>query len=305
MAASMGYRPNPLVTALMAQKARADEGRTRPGIAIVDPRPYNPEALTHNQGRESALARAKALGYDAEVFNLAKLGIEPPRLLSIIRARSIRGMILLGHDDTQDWSNYDFADVALVAIGSSLQLPEPHRVLHDYFRGMTLALKMLTSRGYRHIGLALRRLNDDRTEHQWRGAYYIHSLSTPPAEQIPDFSYTELNQRAKTECIAWFKRHRPEAIVSVNVEVLEWLATAGAVPGRDFGYVQLTQGRRFNPRGWAGLEYEETTISSQAVDLLHSQLISNAYGLPAVPLRILVPPRWIEGASATTALARR
>src|ERR1700744_4217582 len=96
-AAALGYQPNPLVSALMANRRRRGGAGEVDVIALV----------TNYGGRESWRSkdvcrweydgiqnRAAALGFRVEVFPLSEYRNDSARLEATLRARGIRGVLL-------------------------------------------------------------------------------------------------------------------------------------------------------------------------------------------------------------------
>jgi LacI family repressor for deo operon, udp, cdd, tsx, nupC, and nupG len=97
---------------------------------------------------------------------------------------------------------------------------------------------------------------------------------------------------ARDDFLAWYKRHRPTAIVSHVGEVRTWLEAAGRSVPEDVSLATLS---RVFDRDWSGIDQQESEIGRRALELLVSLFQSGERGAPATPLRLLVEGRWIEG----------
>ena len=93
VARAMGYRPNPLESALMSQRVRQHGTRASANLAIIDPRADQPsDNAVFVRG---ALRRAEAQGYLARVYPYAPHETSPARLREILTYRAVRGIVLL------------------------------------------------------------------------------------------------------------------------------------------------------------------------------------------------------------------
>src|ERR1700761_862821 len=97
VAKELGYRPNPMVSALMASRRRRGSGGAVDVIALVTNYGGRQNWRTKDGwrwGYEGILRRARELGFRVEVFALQDFRGRMERLQSALRARAIRGVIL-------------------------------------------------------------------------------------------------------------------------------------------------------------------------------------------------------------------
>lgn len=91
----LGYRPNPLVSALMTQVRRGQREDRGLQLALVHCLPAEMELAANMETfREVAREQAASLGYGLTEFYLRDVGMNMRRQLEIVRARGIRGVIL-------------------------------------------------------------------------------------------------------------------------------------------------------------------------------------------------------------------
>jgi DNA-binding LacI/PurR family transcriptional regulator len=294
-AAELGYRPNPWVSALMAQvRARRRPG---PAAALAYVVVLGPGGSTPGDGAFAGGARERAgeLGYRFEVFGLRPSPQRTRRLERALRSRSIRGIVLAplpepGPAPGLDWSRY-----AAAAIGFSASTPDFHRAVNDQFGTMLLALDRLRGLGRRRIGLALSGDADVRTRHAWSAAYAWFQRSLPRARCIPPLLPRRI---AAANVLRWTRRYRPDAIMGVDWGMLAWLRSRGIETPRDIAYAQLD----WHPRcGCAGVRQNGDAVGAAAVELVAAQLEQNERGVPARPRTVLVRGDWIDGPTAARA----
>src|SRR5690606_30920301 len=110
-----------------------------------------------------------------------------------------------------------------------------HRVQHNQVEGVMLCYKALRARGYSRIGLGIREEADARVHHHWvagfLAAQHIHGGDTLPMLLLDGGWFG--GPTAKTDFLAWFEKHRPDAIIGAQPDLpLRWLREVGvAVPG--------------------------------------------------------------------------
>lgn len=297
-AEQLGYRRNPLVSALMAdlrgKKARGAEAHT---IAYVESYPADgPPQQTGSlrRFRDGVVAGAAKHGFGVQVFRLGEGGLSEARLEQVLEARGIRGVVFApfprtGSALTQAWGNH-----ALAALGYSLARPGLHRAVNHQAHSIKLALAELRARGYRRIGLVIRRHEDQRTERNWLSSVLLAQHDAAGSElSYPLLLAEKIERRA---LLAWVERERPEVVVTTEPEVGPMLPRGRAGgPGRvGFAHLHLTP----DAVGCSGIDQNNERVGEAAVDLVVEQLHGNAFGVPGNPKTVLIEGRWVAGMTA-------
>lgn len=170
----IGYRPNPLVSALMAGlRGRHPRGRGAHLIAYVDSfgtRANAQQRASLQRYRRGAAEAAERHGYRLQDFALGPDGLPPSRLERVLRARGIRGIVLAPFPVTGSALTLDWSHFAAAAIGFSLARPGLHRAVNHQAQTAREAIQRLRQLGYRRIGLALSRHENDRAQKNWLSA---------------------------------------------------------------------------------------------------------------------------------------
>lgn len=290
MAAKLGYQMNPLVSAHSAyvRTARESKSTTVLGYLTNWAASAQPASNLVNQRCLSGMhARAKELGYRVDVFQLLEQGLTERRLSRILAARNIMGVVVADLAKAHSELDLDWQNVASVAIGYGLRAPLIHRVCHDQYASMRLLLTELTALGYKRIGLAMEHRQDERTNNLILAAYLAHQYQHGNAA-LPPLLPVDWNQ---TALVAWYKRQKPDIIVSVLDDVVTWLRDAGiSVPGQ-VGFASVCV---LKAEG-AGIFQDFEAIGAAAVNLLVSQLYTNQRGLPEHPQTNLILGSWRAG----------
>ncbi|HSI83565.1 MAG TPA: LacI family DNA-binding transcriptional regulator, partial [Candidatus Methylacidiphilales bacterium] len=302
MAKEMGYRPNPLVSTLMAQLHGRRTKRDSPVICYVtayaeqDHWKELPYTLAAYNG---AAARAEELGYRLEHFWLAEPGMTGARANRILRVRGITGLVVAPLPAPQPAGltpqgqlNINWDSFASASIGLSLHKPLLHRSVVDHVAAMRLAYRSLVELGYRRIGLALRPVDDNQVENKWISGYYTEQHFTPSKDRVP--LHLEADWRQDL-FLKWFRKHRPDVVLTMHREVISWIEEAGfGIPGDvgvampDISYATLLP-------GLSGINQQTEVVGALALDLVVEQIHHNQRGIPRIPKMVMVQGHWVQG----------
>lgn len=294
LAEQLGYRPNPLVAALM-QSRRSGRKVKHVAIAYVTTYPtrygWRPAHHARPDFFPGADARARELGYQLEHFWLAEPGMTPARFCDILTARGISGVILGRlppglHEIELRWPRY-----SCVALGMTLHAPRLHHVTEHHFDTATQAMLQCRARGYRRVGFAFTDANDSpAVGDRWLGAYLMQQLQSPARERLPVCPGAPASA---AQFAAWFKRHRPDAIlVNHAPPVHAWLRSLGQEVPRDVGLVELED---HPDEGSSGVYYDPGKVGALAVEMVVGLMHRNEKGIPANPHEVLLSGEWSEG----------
>ena len=320
LAEKMGYRPDPVVGGLMARLRVPRALRDSEKIAYLTQGDSWKQNVNEAGYFRGARSRAEQLGYGIENFEIGSGGLSPSRLSGVLYTRAIRGIILNPLPGGPGSITLDWAKFAVAALGTTVVSPRLHRATHDYYHGMTLALRSLRERGCRRIGFANDDLFDLRTNRGWLSAFLAHQFEIPKSERIPPFLVRGWEQDRFAERVSagefdvgsfphrdsylrWIERWLPDAIVSNTDHPYVFAVHAGKKIPRDLAFAQLHRLRIGDP--WAGIDRKPEVIGAAAVDLVVSQLIGYETGLPRYPKTITIEGEWAEGPSVPPAERRK
>lgn len=297
-ARQLGYRPNPLVSVLMAQ-VRPRLHAPRPlAVAILQCYPRGQPSYSEDYER-GIRERAEIFGYRIEPLHLEDL--PPSRLLDqVLDARGIHGLIVLPVPAGVSLEGLSYERLAAAAVDPSLKHPHLHRASSDYFQGMTTALARLTALGRKRIGFVISAAEVVRIGDLWLAAYLRWQSALPHGRRLVVHMPRQNTRRA---FLQWLRHEHPDAIVSNEPPyLLDWLSAADTVIPRDMAYATL--GVQADAQT-AGIDQHAEQVGWAAFDLVVSQLNRNEYGLPTVPQTVLVEGAWVDGPTATAAPTRR
>ncbi|MDR2674559.1 MAG: LacI family transcriptional regulator, partial [Opitutaceae bacterium] len=284
LAGEMGYRPSPLISALMTSVRRRRSAPQSVVLAfIVDAQSVKRPTL--GEYLQGARRRAGELGFKLDVFTYGDDdgathgdGMTAARLDSILYARGVAGVIIAplfepGKTLSMNWERY-----AVTALGYSMPAPALHRVVNHQIRGITIALERLAELGYTRPGLALDDSDDVRVFHNWLAGYLAYAHLHGKRKFPPPFITKEWNRRTFA---AWFKKHRPDAVLTLKEDVLPWIKACGVSVPEDAGLAILNW--EPDSGGVAGIDQDSVGVGVGAVDVTVSQIHANERGVPAQP----------------------
>lgn len=294
IAATMGYRRSPLVSALMTQiRSGARKSDALP-LAHVHNWPAEVE-LTPNLNifRESARERARGLGFRLDSFHISGEGMTQQRLGQIFRSRGIRGILLEHLWDSPVEVTIPTQDFAMVAIGHSESKPAHHIVDSDQHAEILMLTEHLTRLGYKRIALINKEAVEFFNDYRRRAGFLLFQQSLPVKRRLPMI----LNCPSVSDLVdllpAYLERHQPDVIVSQHATVFQKLLQLGFnVPGT-IGFAHL--GWLPNNPAFAGIDPNWKEKGSIAIERIVDQLNRNQLGPPQMPVRIVVPSSICQG----------
>ena len=295
IAQRLGYRPNPLISALMSQRRAGKPFNYDLKLGFVtnftleeDWRQFR----LYREFYEGAALRADQYGYQLEEFWLAEPGMTPHRLSQILRTRNIHGVLLAPLPGAQGRMDLDWTGLSAVAFGYSIVEPVLHRVANHQFRSICLAMQRLRDLGYQRPGLALPVGLDERVAHQWLGGFLVEQryFAAPPPPAVflvPDADWTAASFQA------WLSDQTPDVVIGHRTELLDWLAASGRRIPDDIGFVHLdcaaTSGQI------SGIYQNGLAIGAAGADSLVAMLARNERGVPELPRTVLIQGDWAPG----------
>jgi LacI family transcriptional regulator len=297
LAKKAGYRPNPLVSALMASRRR------RGGAGEVDV-----IALVTNYGRrenwrakdvcrweyEGIVARAAALGFRVEIFPLGDYDGDVSQLVATLRARGIRGVLLgFSRDEAPD-APFCTEGFAVAGLSAYFRSTVVDRANFHGFYNVQLALEQMYRLGCRRPALVVPNLNNQVSNNLWSGAFLDWQLQLPAHDRCEPHIPNDAEDGANF--YAWLDANRPDSLLVYKVPVRRFLAKRGLLVPEDIGVAYLYR-TSDEMGGAAGIDGNLSAVGSAALDLVVEKLNANLMGASSCPKEVLIKGFWHDGAT--------
>ncbi|MEM1057673.1 MAG: LacI family DNA-binding transcriptional regulator [Verrucomicrobiota bacterium] len=289
-AAALGYRPNPLVSALMASRQGKVISDATTVAYITFCHHLRAKANTVRKRFHSGAAeRASALGFKLEEFCLAKTDLHEARLEQILKTRGIPAVLLAPPPDDRTSLHLDWSQFVVAGLGHNLVFPRVHRVTHFQYQTFTNLLLTLKERNYQRPALVLEKQLDLNMKSQWSSVFEFESRHR---WNLPDPLVHLYSGNRPQALLKWLRRLRPDVLLSSCRETRQLLERHGFGIPKEMGYVSLS----YDPLpGEAHLKQNANLVGAAAVDLVTAHLYRNERGLPNHPKIVQLEGQLVDG----------
>lgn len=301
VAQEIGYRPSPMVSALMSQLKRTRKTQTTGTIGMID---LFPEKNGWKKWKslppfvQGCRERAEGFNYKLDYFWLGQPDLTPKRLNTILRTRGIIALIVLPQFEMNARMDMDISRFACATMGYSVKSPQMHRAARDYTKDITIAINKLTDLGYNRIGLAIPSHIEHLNECHWSAGLLTYQQGIPKKNQIPIllssfFHSDEGLKAAYSEFRIWFEKYKPDVVLSYHEFVPKFLRRMKVSIPKEVGYVDLIH---MHPDDeMAGVYLDGKHVGAATVDLVIDQINRNEQGEPDYAKLTLVHGVWQDG----------
>lgn len=295
IAERMGYRPNPLVSALIAERKKgmsSEYGSTLAFLTTGKTRDRWRQSRQYVNTYEAMIRHAEARGYKLAEFWLDEPGMTGERLAHILLHRGIRGIIVCPVQVDRRSLAFDFSSFAAVAIGYALQSPLLDHVAVDLCATMRLVVQELEARGFRRIGFVTPGDTSNRVNHLSLGAFLAERHNAPRRFIRPLVAA----QWERSTVMNWLRQTEPDVVIlptqSSIISLKRWLLEEGvSVPGF-LSLVCLDCHRHTDD---SGILQDLETEASAIIEFVTGRVQRASFGIPSHPQTILVGGVWREG----------
>ncbi|QUE52661.1 LacI family DNA-binding transcriptional regulator [Luteolibacter ambystomatis] len=308
IAEAMGYRPDPLLSALATYRSSKIRKIAHESIAWVD---FWPPPKSSRKGFRALWAgaskRAEMLGWKLDEVCAGHSGHSPEEIGRILKARGIEGVLIAPQDVENLVMNLDWSGFSAITMAHTLAQPRLHRVQPHQFYNMQVLMRELFALGYRRPGLCLGRYSHGHTDHYWRAGFLDAQAPLPREDRVPPF---EGDPEVARGLLGWFERELPDVIVTSRPEVIiQVIESKGVRVPRDVGVAAPSfkvedwhpdcgkAGRGFSASGIdiSGVDEDFEKIGEAMIDLVVSMIHRHETGVPVSPIHHLIEGRWHAG----------
>jgi LacI family transcriptional regulator len=295
----LGYTANPVVSELMAELRRGSQAAYKHNFALINANQDRSAFLKHPTIPDYVAGcrrRAAQLGYGLDEFWLHDPELGAGRLESILRARGIRGALVIGMMKENRlppgfeslWKGF-----AAVVTGVRTHDPTLSFACVDHHALVIEAMERIRERGIRRPALVIEGVIDRLVGGRFTAAFEHAVKNLPSADRLAPFLKVDASRESPEVFRDWLLKRRPDAILTLHTVVEEWVNKAGMEIPRDIGLVQLECRRGCDD--WAGMEQHNDLTGEAAVDLLVSLTTAGKEPLSLSPRGILITPTWKDG----------
>jgi DNA-binding LacI/PurR family transcriptional regulator len=295
-AGRLGYRRDPMMAALSAyrhaQRPRAFHGVLAWLASSAEGLDWRivPEFRAYH---DSAVVRARELGYQLERFDLRGYDGSPGQLARIFRNRGIRGALVCPMPQAHFTLRLPLEELAVLLFGYTLEQPALHRIVAHHYASMREIITRLQAHGYRRIGYAILANHNERLAGLYLAAFLQWQQRVAVRDRLPP-----LETDHATTLQPWLEAHQPDAVITSRHCFGKWPAELqAAVPGRlGVAVVSVLDGRST----LSGIDECSDEIGRTSVQVVTGMVERGETGLPAVPQCLLVQSKWHAGGSIRT-----
>lgn len=297
----LGYTPNPVFSALTHFHLHGRVRAEPPRIAYLINHSLESGAVIYRHQEaflEGARSQARVLGYDVDMLSVSDGCYDSRSLERHLRSKGILGMIIAAFEPgfatlSLNWENY-----AVVKINSLHMEPHAPVVGNDQRQDVRLAFRQMLARGYKRIGLAVGRADEDGTEHRYTAGYLIEQATVPVENRVPEllFPYNATAAQVSALLGRWVRKHRVDAVLCNWYIIDELLESAGLRVPQDVACACLCLLEKSNRI--AGVCPNLQMVGAKAMSLLTTLLKTGERGVPEFASRTYVRSYWQEGETA-------
>jgi len=287
MAERLGYRPHPMVAALMAQMHHHRRRSDPHHLAWLDfwgGAKRKCETVNSDHILNGARIRAGELGYGLEVYQSGSDRESLQRLKRSLTARGQWGIIVPPVPESAARLSLDLSGLSAVTIGTSLHEPKMHRVSPNHFQGAVGAFQRVLEMGYVRPGLVLSHEMNERVNGRWLGAFMACQQRLTEKNRATPLLVEPGDRKALGR---WWKQERPDVVLMA--EVLDWPPSARP----KIAWLMLNG----QPQALGGMDYQLEKLGGVAVEVVVAQIHRNERGTPPVPQTVLIDGVWSEPAA--------
>lgn len=306
VARRLKYRKNATVARLMAEMRRTRAPRFHSVLALWNANPDR-KALGRHPTLPAYVAgcrrRAQQLGYMLDEFWMHEEDLDGGRWNAIFRTRGIQGVLVVGLMRENRLPSHlmpVWLEFPAVVTGVRTEDPSLSFSCTDHHMLALRAFRRALGLGYRRPALVLDPVIDRLVDGRFSAGMRTAQQEVPVGQRLRPFFSTADTLEEERRFQVWFRREKPDVILTLYHDVRRWLSRLSLAVPRDIGLIQL-EWREDSP-DWAGMNQHNDVVGEAAVEMLVGMIHNNERGIPVFPRATLVESTWVEG---TTVAARR
>lgn len=294
IAEKLGYTPDPMLSALAAYRLRQGPSSFHGTLGwLANSRPDWTwrSQVVFCEYYEGAVARAKKHGYNIEVFDLGERGMTPARMSGILQSRNISGLLVCPQPAPDTELDFEWDKFSAVTFGYTLVRPQLHTIAATQYRLMLRLVHKLREMGYRRLGMAYGPQFNERTDFNYLAGWMVEQHLAKSKINIP---FLERACIGMPDAFSkWFRRYKPEVVISPDVKILEILRQCGLKAPDDVSVACLCVPSQDTVL--SGMCENPQHIGAVGVDFLVAMINRGERGIPEIQQRLHVEAIWKPG----------
>ena len=299
VAEEMGYRPDPMLSSLIAYRKSRSERVQTPTIGYIM-NVDGEEGLKASSARvlflEGARKRANELGYNLEVFYYGGRHYHSKYLDKVLITRNITGIILAAFYThfTDIELSWDFFSIVKIEM-----LPthvRTHTIENNQYQVVRRAFQELRKLGFKRIGLCLANHDEKHTRNLFSAGYFVEQNMIPEEDRVPllVFEGNELREEisdSPSKIQNWVIQNNLDVCIS-NWRILDpVVADASKKLGKHVYSVSLDLENGFDNEGW-GIVQDHENVGASSVEVLSGLMQHHQKGQVESPRISLINAKW-------------
>jgi LacI family transcriptional regulator len=299
IANKMGYVKNPTVSHLMAELRAGSPSHCSATLALLNANENRCAFTSHRTVPtyvEGCRRRAAQSGYCLNEFWLHDPDLDGEKLNKILRARNIRGVVVVGlmnPDHLPQRFQPIWEAFPCVVTGVRTRKPAISFSCVDHHITAVRAMDNAFRLGYKRPGLVLDGVIDRLIEGRFSAGYYIAQQQLPAIRRIKPFYFATGARENATLFKTWFEKEQPDVILTLYHTVHKWIRGLGLEVPRDIGLIQLEW--RPDHARWAGMHQHNDMVGEAAIEMIIGMIHNNESGVPLFPRATLIGSTWVDG----------
>ena len=298
-AEELGYRKNSMVSNMMSHMRKSSVGNFRETIALLNGNRDKNAFKNHSTlpiYKKSVMKEAAEFGYNIDEFWLLDPLLNCKKLSSIMRARGIRGGIIMGHTEDCVFKSYAkiWSDFKIVSVGISVHNPAYELVCSNQFEVSRKAVERLVQLGFRRPAIVVDKDIDYLVDGRFYGGFFSALYDADIKERIDPFGESINSPTYYLNLQKFIERENPDVILYMFGKTGDFISKyLRQKDGSKYPIAQLERrndGKIF-ARDWSGMEQNNDISAEFAVRRLAALLNMPS---PNYGPTTLIPPTWVE-----------
>lgn len=297
IAERLGYRGNPIASALTQRRLQRASARRTPKIAFVVNRV--PEPIANPCPKFAGLFagaqhEASQLGFDLDLLYVGIDRHSTQSLAEYLQQQQISAVLLAAFEPGHASLDLEWNRFAVAKVDSLHFAPNLDTIGQDHLLSVRIAYQRLRDYGYRRVGLLAGQADEDAVSHRYTLGYLREQALIPPSERVPALylPYNPDPVRLRDVVAKWIVTNRIGGVLTTVPNISDFLQTTPNPPS----YASLWLAD--DSPAVAGIRVRFDVVGQTAVSVLTANLRSGSLGGHQFPTQTYVKVAWQDGRSA-------